>query len=72
LIKGTNSERSCAPPLSEQAEFDLTEGDQVQARGGRPAAGRPQAPVVPVVRQREQAAAAIDVPQEAPVQVVAE
>jgi hypothetical protein len=58
--------------LSEQAESDLTEGGQVKARGGRPAAGRAQAPVVPVVREREQAAAAIDVRDEGEASIAAE
>jgi hypothetical protein len=58
--------------LSEQAESALTEGGQVEARGERPAAGRAKSPVMSVAGDREQAAAEIDVPQEAPVQVAAE
>ena len=53
-------------------ESALKEGGQVEARGERHVTGRAKAPIVPLAGDREQAAAEIDVPEEAPVQAAAE
>ncbi len=53
-------------------ESALKESGQVEARGERQGTGRAKSPVVPAVEDKEQAAPAIDVPEEAPVHVAAE
>jgi hypothetical protein len=48
------------------------EGGQVEVRGERQGTGRGKSHVVPAAEDKEQAAPAIDVPDEVPVQVAAE